>query len=65
MHEGGYGVSSPQRTRFGCEVDGCEAHPSKGDTIIRTSPKGELFRGRCEAHYEGVPDMAVTRIADA
>jgi RF-1 domain len=38
---------------FGCSFPGCERHPSKGDTIIRISAKGEgqPFIGRCAEHY--------------
>jgi hypothetical protein len=37
-------------TSWGCEVDGCGAHPRNGDSILRTSPLGEPFRGRCAEH---------------
>jgi hypothetical protein len=35
-----------------CSFPGCEAHPSKGDTIHRISAKGpgQPFIGRCEKH---------------
>jgi hypothetical protein len=42
---------SVRRSRFGCDVAGCQAHPMKGDLVIRISPKGAPFRGRCEPHY--------------
>lgn len=36
-----------------CSFPGCDAHPSKGDTIIRISATGpgEPFIGRCAKHY--------------
>jgi hypothetical protein len=41
-------------SRYRCQHDGCMRHPDSGDTIIRTSPKGEPFAGLCEAeHYPG------------
>lgn len=49
---------------FTCEHFGCNRHPSKGDTIFRTSPKGEAFRGRCEEHI-GDFDLTVKVITDA
>ena len=35
-----------------CEVEGCDGHVSRGDIIIRTSPKGGPFRGMCEDHID-------------
>lgn len=42
-----------------CEYPGCERHPSRGDAIFRTSPKGGPFRGRCHEHLDVPlpPDM--------
>ncbi len=37
---------------FKCEIPGCGAQPSKGDTVYRTSPKGEPWRGRCKPHLD-------------
>jgi hypothetical protein len=36
--------------RFGCDFPGCTAHPRFGDLIVRTSPKGGPFVGRCKRH---------------
>lgn len=49
--------------RYCCEV--CGADP--GLTIVtihRTSPKGELFRGRCEGCLGHAPDPEITAITD-
>jgi hypothetical protein len=48
-----------------CRQEGCARHPSNGDLIIRTSPKGQPFEGACEEHYEGQIDPTLARVADA
>lgn len=50
---------------MGCKQDGCTRHPSNGDLIIRTSPKGQPFEGVCEKHSDGQVDPVVQRVADA
>lgn len=55
---------SEQEHDYTCEHFGCDRHPSKGDAIFRTSPKGEVFRGRCEEHIGDV-DPTVKGIIDA
>lgn len=39
-----------RKSYLGCEVDGCDAHIDKGDSILRTSPLGGPFWGRCKKH---------------
>lgn len=42
---------------FGCKRKGCKKHPSKGDNILRVSPKGYPFEGLCVEHlYENRDD---------
>lgn len=48
--------------RFTCKEKGCERSIANGDAIYRTSPKGELFEGKCEEHYGGVSDPIVKAI---
>lgn len=43
----------------------CEVCGTTSVTIHRTSPKGELFRGRCGEHLERPADPAVTVVTDA
>lgn len=38
-------------SNYTCSWDSCEAHPEKGDAIMRTSPKGGPFEGLCIPHY--------------
>ncbi len=35
---------------YGCSRLACDQHPSKGDLIIRVSPKASAFVGLCEEH---------------
>lgn len=49
---------------FSCSFPGCDRHPSKGDTILRISAKGQLFVGRCEDHY-GEDGPAIARADEA
>jgi hypothetical protein len=38
---------------WGCSYPGCDAHPNNPDNpgpILRTSPKGHVFEGRCAQH---------------
>lgn len=38
----------------GCSEDGCERHPRDGHVILRSSQKGEPFRGQCQEHHQVV-----------
>ncbi len=53
--------------KYTCEIEGCEAHPANGDTVYRTSPKGEPWTGRCKAHLDARWPVApeVQAVADA
>jgi hypothetical protein len=42
--------------RFTCVEDGCGRGCYTGHALYRVSPKGELFQGKCEEHYQGPVD---------
>jgi len=53
-------------SRYRCQAEECMRHPDSGDTIIRTSPKGQPFAGLCaEEHYPGLDDTTATSIERA
>ena len=41
---------------YECIELGCSRGKESGHALYRTSAKGEFFEGKCELHYEGVPD---------
>ena len=43
-------------SRYECAEEGCERGPATGHALHRTSPKGELFEGKCTDHFPGEPD---------
>jgi hypothetical protein len=44
-------VSDPT-SRYTCTEPGCRRGRTSGHALYRTSPKGELFEGRCEEHFD-------------
>ena len=40
-----------------CTRPGCEAHPSKGDTLIRVNEKGVPAKMLCADHYREVEEF--------
>lgn len=55
---------SDQPSRYTCAKDGCERGVRSGHALYRTSPKGELFQGRCEEHFDGEPEPVAQMIED-
>jgi len=53
-------------SRYRCYAEGCMRHPASGDTIIRTSPKGQPFKGLCaDEHYQEPADPVIAGIEHA
>jgi hypothetical protein len=46
-------------SRYQCTEEGCERGPETGDALHRTSPKGELFEGKCTEHAPDPEPLAV------
>lgn len=51
-------------SRYECAQEGCDRGPASGHALHRTSPKGELFEGKCGEHFEGVADPIAQAIED-
>lgn len=49
--------------RYVCTEPECERGRASGHALYRTSPKGELFEGRCAEHY-GDSDPVAQAIED-
>ncbi|GAB2906914.1 hypothetical protein GCM10027047_01460 [Rhodococcus aerolatus] len=50
---------------YACNYDGCNRGRGTGHAIHRTSPKGQMFSGRCEEHLGRPVDPQVAVITDA
>jgi hypothetical protein len=51
-------------SRYICTEPGCDKGRSSGHVLYRTSPKGELFEGRCAEHFGGEVDPVAQVIED-
>lgn len=42
--------------KYECAEPECRRGRYTGDALYRVSAKGEPFEGKCDEHFEGVPD---------
>lgn len=49
-------MSEVTRSTYVCVEPGCTRGRDSGHALYRTSAKGELFEGKCEEHFPGLPD---------
>lgn len=47
------GTMNPAADRYTCSEPGCIRGRATGHALFRTSPKGELFEGKCRDHLNG------------